>query len=134
MLKVVDSQLEELIEDKKLKMRQIENNKNTIKEQSMEINNLKEKVVELNKEIKEYQNRESRNVQDLEEEVKKYKEEAIRLGRELLRIPDLELKLKQSMGSSEEYRNRISQLVENNDRMNVQLMSGSGTQRKIDDL
>ena len=35
MLRVVDSQLEELIEDKKAKMRQLENNKNIIKEQSV---------------------------------------------------------------------------------------------------
>lgn len=66
--------------------------------------------------------------------MRRYKEEAIKLGREILRIPDLELKLKESQVSCSEYRSRISQLVENNDRMNVQILSGSGTERKIDDL
>lgn len=57
MLKVVDTKLEQLIEDNKHKTKQLENNKVTIKEQNHEISSLKEKIVELNKTIKDYQER-----------------------------------------------------------------------------
>ena len=56
---------------------------------------------EMNREIIVCKERENKVVDDLDEEVKKYKEESIRLARELSRLPDLELKLKESLLSSE---------------------------------
>lgn len=56
-LKLVDAQLEELIEDKKMKMKQLESNKVTIRDQNSEILGLKERIGELNREVKEYQER-----------------------------------------------------------------------------
>lgn len=55
----------------------------------------------MNREIIVCRERENKVVDDLDEEVKKYKEESIRLARELSRLPDLELKLKESLLSSE---------------------------------